>query len=78
MTVTRGKRSVIVGIRVDEDVHEALVAAAARERRPVSSFCRNVLVEYLSFVARQSRRAAREQREPQRADGEMGVDSCST
>lgn len=59
MTITRGKKSVIVGIRVDEDVYRALVRAAARERRPLSSFCRNVLAEYLEYVGRQSRRSAR-------------------
>jgi hypothetical protein len=62
MTITKGKRSVIIGVRVDEDVHDALVAAAARERRPISSFCRHVLVEYLEYVARQSRRAPARER----------------
>jgi hypothetical protein len=78
MTVTRGKKSVIIGVRVDGDANRKLVAAAEREGRPVSAFCRNVLTEYLKFIERQSRRAAREQREPQHADAELGANSCST
>jgi uncharacterized protein (DUF1778 family) len=72
MTITRGKKSVIVGMRVDEDVYRVLVRAAAQERRAISSFTRNIILEYLAYVARQSRRsAAREQRES--APAEIGA-----
>jgi hypothetical protein len=81
VTITPGKRAKIIGFRVDAAAHRALVAAAARERRPLSSFCRNVITEYLAYVARQSRRnaardAARDRQEPQRADAEIGASAA--
>lgn len=59
-------KSIVAFARVDPDTYNSLVRLAERERRPTSQKIRNILEEYVEYVARQSRRAAR--REPPAAE----------
>ncbi len=71
--MAKGKRSVIVGARFAADEHAKLVAAARRERRPVSAFVRNVVGEYLRYLDSQARRNRRQESQRSTADAELGA-----
>jgi hypothetical protein len=49
---------------MSEDSFGALLRAARKDRRPPAQLARNVLDEYLAFIGRQERRAARREAPP--------------
>lgn len=51
----------LIAVRVDDSTHEALEKAAAKERRSLAAFCRNVLLDCLQKVSndKDSRKAQR-------------------
>ena len=46
----RKKQEHMLGVRVDEDLRARIEAAAERDRRPVSSWVKVVLLEYFQAV----------------------------
>jgi hypothetical protein len=62
------RKSVCVGVKIDESTFHALLVAAQRDRRLPSAFCRVILETYLEHLARKDRRLAKREAPSPAAD----------